>query len=130
MWPLHTAAALPGVLEVIGAHTRRVVFLGSGGVADLTMDEQEEMFARSGQVNSATVVSDRYSGQSKGFGFVEMENESEADAAINSLNGTMMNGRSLTVNEAKPAFRTNSRADGLHDTRVATDKPGISRRTH
>src|SRR6266540_2923150 len=48
MWPLHTAAALPGVLEVIGAHTRRVVFLGSGGVADLTMDEQEEMFARSG----------------------------------------------------------------------------------
>jgi len=48
MWPLHTAAALPGVLEVIGAHARRVVYLGSGGVADLTMDEQLKLFARSG----------------------------------------------------------------------------------
>ena len=47
-WPLHTAAALPGVLSVIQAHARRVVFLGSGGVADLTMDEQQEMVARSG----------------------------------------------------------------------------------
>lgn len=73
-----------------------------GGLPYSTTDQDlETMFARSGQVNSATVISDRYSGQSKGFGFVEMENESEANAAINSLNGTTMGGRSITVNEAK-----------------------------
>ncbi|MEU4746785.1 NAD(P)H-binding protein, partial [Actinosynnema sp. NPDC023658] len=48
MWPLHTAEALPDVLEVIGRHTRRVVFLGSGGVRDLTVDGQQELFERSG----------------------------------------------------------------------------------
>ena len=74
-----------------------------GGLPYSTTDQDlEDMFSKSGQVNSATVVSDRYSGQSKGFGFVEMENEADADKAINALNGTMMGGRSLTVNEAKP----------------------------
>lgn len=68
----------------------------------VTDQDLEKMFSASGQVNSANVISDRYSGESKGFGFVEMENEGEANTAINSLNGTMMNGRSLTVNEAKP----------------------------
>ena len=74
-----------------------------GGLPYSTTDQDlENMFTPSGQVNSAQVVSDRYSGQSKGFGFVEMENEADANKAINALNGTMMNGRSLTVNEAKP----------------------------
>ena len=74
-----------------------------GGLPYSATDQDlEQMFSPSGQVNSATVVSDRYSGESKGFGFVEMENEDDAKAAINSLNGTQMNGRSLTVNEAKP----------------------------
>ncbi len=74
-----------------------------GGLPYSATDQDlEQMFSPSGQVNSATVVSDRYSGESKGFGFVEMENEADATAAINSLNGTQMNGRSLTVNEAKP----------------------------
>ena len=50
----------------------------------------------------ATVVTDRYTGESKGFGFVEMSTDGESNAAIKALNGTMMNGRSLTVNEAKP----------------------------
>ena len=67
-----------------------------------TDQELEEMFSPHGKVVSATVVSDRYSGQSKGFGFVEMEDDGEAQNAINALNGTMMGGRSLTVNEAKP----------------------------
>ena len=74
-----------------------------GGLPYSTTDQDlEAMFTPSGQVNSAQVVSDRYSGQSKGFGFVEMENEADANKAINALTGTMMNGRSLTVNEAKP----------------------------
>ena len=74
-----------------------------GGLPYSATDQDlEDLFSPSGTVTSATVVSDRYSGQSKGFGFVEMENEAEADAAINALNGTMMGGRALTVNEARP----------------------------
>src|SRR5882757_4151156 len=62
----------------------------------------ENLFAASGTVTSASVVTDRYTGQAKGFGFVEMSTDAEASAAINTLNGTMMGGRTLTVNEAKP----------------------------
>jgi RNA recognition motif-containing protein len=62
----------------------------------------EDLFAAHGTVASAQVVSDRYSGQSKGFGFVEMSTDAEAASAINTLNGTQVGGRSITVNEAKP----------------------------
>jgi RNA recognition motif-containing protein len=62
----------------------------------------EKLFSSSGTVTSASVVVDRYTGQAKGFGFVEMGSDAEADAAINSLNGTAMGGRTLTVNEARP----------------------------
>jgi RNA recognition motif-containing protein len=62
----------------------------------------EEMFSAYGQVNSATVIMDRDTGRSKGFGFVEMANDDEAAAAISALNGKEMNGRALTVNEARP----------------------------
>ena len=64
--------------------------------------ELESMFAQFGQVDSARVISDRDSGRSKGFGFVEMANDNEAEAAIEALNGKDSNGRALTVNEAKP----------------------------
>src|SRR5581483_753754 len=67
-----------------------------------TDSDLEDLFAGSGTVTSATVVTDRYTGQAKGFGFVEMSTDAEADAAISALNGTMMGGRTLTVNEAKP----------------------------
>ena len=67
-----------------------------------TNTDLENLFASSGTVTSATIVTDRYTGQAKGFGFVEMETDSQADAAIASLNGTMMGGRTLTVNEARP----------------------------
>lgn len=62
----------------------------------------ENLFSAHGAVASAQVVSDRYTGQSKGFGFVEMSTDSDASAAINTLNGTSVGGRSITVNEAKP----------------------------
>jgi RNA recognition motif-containing protein len=62
----------------------------------------EEMFSAYGQVNSAAVIMDRDTGRSKGFGFVEMANDDEAAAAISALNGKEMNGRALTVNEARP----------------------------
>jgi|SRR5579884_1733932 len=67
-----------------------------------TEQELENLFAPSGTVTSANVITDRYTGQAKGFGFVEMETDEQAAAAINALNGTQMGGRTLIVNEAKP----------------------------
>ena len=60
------------------------------------------LFAAHGTVESARVIADKFTGQSRGFGFVEMSTPEEAQAAIAALNGTQMDGRSLTVNEAKP----------------------------
>lgn len=62
----------------------------------------QRMFEAFGTVQSAQVISDRDTGRSKGFGFVEMGSDQEAQAAINGLNGKEMDGRALTVNEAKP----------------------------
>jgi len=74
-----------------------------GGLAySVTEGDLESFFAEQGKVVSATVIKDRDSGQSKGFGFVEMEDEASAKKAIEELNGKELNGRSLTVNEARP----------------------------
>src|SRR5687767_5073559 len=62
----------------------------------------EQLFGQHGQVVSAQVISDRETGRSKGFGFVEMSSDDEAQAAIAALNGQQHDGRTLTVNEAKP----------------------------
>ena len=62
----------------------------------------QQLFSGHGTVESAEVISDRDTGRSKGFGFVEMSSEAEAQAAIAALNGQEHDGRSLTVNEAKP----------------------------
>ena len=64
--------------------------------------ELEQLFGAHGQVLSAQVINDRDTGRSKGFGFVEMANDDEAEAAIAALNGQEHGGRALTVNEAKP----------------------------
>ena len=69
---------------------------------DVTDSALEQLFAQYGTVESAQVVMDRDTGRSKGFGFVEMKTDQEAQAAIAGLNGQMSGGRSLTVNEAKP----------------------------
>jgi cold-inducible RNA-binding protein len=69
---------------------------------DVTDSQLEQMFAAHGAVRSAQVVMDRDAGRSKGFGFVEMSNDQEAQAAIAALNGKDSGGRSLTVNEARP----------------------------
>ena len=65
-------------------------------------DSLREMFTKAGQVESARVITDRDSGRSKGFGFVEMLTEQEAADAITKFNGVDFEGRSLTVNEARP----------------------------
>lgn len=69
---------------------------------DTSSDELQQLFAAHGSVSSAEVIIDRSTGRSKGFGFVEMSSDDEAQAAINALNGREQNGRPLTVNEARP----------------------------
>ncbi len=68
----------------------------------LNVDALEEAFAAYGQVDSAKIITDRETGRAKGFGFIEMPNDSEAQAAIDGLNGSEMMGRNLVVNEARP----------------------------
>jgi RNA recognition motif-containing protein len=67
-----------------------------------TESELTTLFAEHGTVESVRVIADKFTGQSRGFGFVEMSSAEEAKAAITALNGSQMGGRSLTVNEAKP----------------------------
>lgn len=79
----------------------RKLYVGNLGYG-VSSSDLEQMFTPHGTVNSAQVVSDRSTGQSKGFGFVEMGSDAEAQAAISALNGQDHGGRALTVNEAKP----------------------------
>lgn len=67
-----------------------------------TDDDLQQLFGAHGDVTSANVIKDRFSGESRGFGFVEMPSREDALAAIEALNGTDFKGRSITVNEAKP----------------------------
>ena len=69
---------------------------------ETTDDELRQAFEAFGQVTSVNIIKDRYSGESRGFGFVEMATKSEAQAAINGLNGTSLGERTLSVNEARP----------------------------
>jgi RNA recognition motif-containing protein len=75
-------------------------------------DELRSAFEEYGSVDSARVIMDRDSGRSKGFGFVEMGNDSEATAAIEGLNGQDLEGRALTVNEARPRADRGPRRGG------------------
>jgi RNA recognition motif-containing protein len=68
----------------------------------VTQDELREAFAAYGEVESANLITDKFTGESKGFGFVEMPNNSEADAAIKALNEQPLKGRPMRVNQAKP----------------------------
>ncbi len=68
----------------------------------VSSSDLEQMFSAHGTVTSAQVIEDRATGRSKGFGFVEMASDQEAESAINALNGQDQGGRALTVNEARP----------------------------
>jgi RNA recognition motif-containing protein len=74
------------------------------------VDSLRQAFESHGQVSTANIIKDKMSGESKGFGFIEMPNKAEADAAILNLNGKDLDGRSITVSEARP--RTDNRDRG------------------
>ena len=77
------------------------LYVGNLGY-DVSNEQLQQLFAGHGTVESAQVIMDRDTGRSKGFGFVEMKTDQEAQAAIAGLNGKEMEGRALTVNEARP----------------------------
>lgn len=79
---------------------------------DVTEDELREEFAKFGNVASVSILSDKYTGKPKGFGFVEMDAKSEAEAAIVALNGKMLRDRTLVVNEARPRTTGGDRGGG------------------
>jgi len=77
---------------------------------DMSEDSLRQLFEAFGQIESVSIVKDKFSGQSRGFGFVEMPSAHEAQAAIGSLNSKSVNGQALSVNEARP--KTAGRRDG------------------
>jgi hypothetical protein len=83
----------------------------------ITDADLRETFSQYGSVDQVNLITDKFSGESKGFGFVEMNSNSEADAAIKALNGTDLKGRNITVNQAKPRAERSSRSGGGGDRR-------------
>ena len=69
---------------------------------EVTDDEVKDLFSPHGEISSVSIIKDKYSGQSKGFGFVEMPNQAEAEEAIKALNESELKGRNIKVNQAKP----------------------------
>ncbi|MEP7342912.1 MAG: RNA-binding protein [Acidobacteriota bacterium] len=84
-----------------------------GNLSFQTTDEDlQGLFAQAGSVESVSLVTDRDTGRSRGFGFIEMGSKAEGEAAISQFNGTEVHGRSLTVNEAKPRENRNGGGGG------------------
>jgi RNA recognition motif-containing protein len=99
-------------------------------VGNLSFSTKEDdilaLFSNIGDVDTARIITDRDTGRSKGFGFVEMPNNDQAKEAIEKLNGTELDGRNLTVNEAKPKSEGNSRGGfgGGRGGNGGKNKPG------
>jgi len=84
-----------------------------GGLSYNTeVDEVRELFAQAGEVVSANIIKDKFTNQSRGFGFVEMATEEQASQAIKLFNGKELNGRNLVVNESKPQEKRNFSGGG------------------
>jgi len=105
------------VLEILEDETERAIFQNKkesrmsiyvGNLSrEVTEDDLKEAFGAFGEIASVSLIKDKFSGESRGFGFVEMPSKDEAQSAIDGLNGTDLKGQSLNVNEARP--RTESR---------------------
>jgi len=79
---------------------------------DLSETELREAFEAFGEVSSVAIIKDKFTGESRGFGFVEMPTKSEGEAAIQDLNGKEMKGRTMNINEARPRRENNRRPGG------------------
>lgn len=79
---------------------------------NLTEDNLRAMFETFGEIESVKVITDRFTGRSKGFGFIEMPSNSEADQAIKALNGKFIEGRNIKVNQANPGGKKSKRSSG------------------
>ncbi|HOP06754.1 MAG TPA: RNA-binding protein [candidate division Zixibacteria bacterium] len=79
---------------------------------DTTEDDLRDTFAAYGEVSSVNIISDKYTGRSRGFGFVEMPDQSQAQTAITELNGKDLGGRALNINEARPREERGPRSGG------------------
>jgi RNA recognition motif-containing protein len=100
-----------------------------------TEEELHELFSSFGPIASVRIVTDKFTGMSKGFGFVEMENADDARKAVEGLNGKALNGRTLIVNEARPEQPRPARSGGREDRGGGGgfrggDRPFRSRREH
>jgi RNA recognition motif-containing protein len=93
-----------------------------------TQDDLSAMFGKVGAVASSTVISDKFTGRSKGFGFVEFASDDDAEKAVKEFNGYDMDGRKLVVNEARPMVPRENRPGGSYDRR--DDRGGRDRRDH
>jgi len=98
---LRAAGDLPPRTEPTSKETSMNIYVGNIS-RDVTETELKDAFAAFGMVQSASIIKEKYTGESRGFGFVEMPNKEEADKALAELNGKDLKGRNLTVNEAKP----------------------------
>jgi cold-inducible RNA-binding protein len=87
-----------------------------------TNDDLKQLFSQAGTVTSATIITDKMTGRSRGFGFVEFENDEEAMNAVTQFNGQQYNGRSLVVNEAKPMGDRPQRSFGGGGGRGGNDR--------
>ena len=92
---------------------------------EVTQDDLREVFEEFGQIESVAVITDKFSGKSKGFGFVEMPSKDEGQAAIDDLNGKELKGRAMNVNEARP--RTDYRSDNRRGGGSSRDRRGPRR---
>jgi RNA recognition motif-containing protein len=99
---LKTSACTHGKETIIERGVNSVNIYVGNLSREVTEDELRKAFEAFGQVTSVNIIKDRYSGESRGFGFVEMTTKTEAQAAINGLNGTSLKERTLSVSEARP----------------------------
>jgi RNA recognition motif-containing protein len=100
---------LTNTREIIGAEMN--IYVGNLSY-DVTEDEVRDIFSPHGEISSLSIIKDKYSGQSKGFGFVEMPNQAEAEEAIKTLNESDLKGRNIKVNQAKPKEERPTRRTG------------------
>jgi RNA recognition motif-containing protein len=113
---MHRPCSVPFVVHLSGLRAipiRKGENMGQniyvGGLSySITEEQLQELFAAYGTVDAVRVITDRATGQSRGFGFVEMHSQDEAQQAIKALNGTQLAGRTLTVNEARPQEKRSS----------------------